>query len=126
MSDTVLTIAAICTGLVAAGEALALAFGIGILNRRKIEWLNGKNLLLLALDVLAGGVLIWAGFGLGSGGVSRVMLFGSLVILLVTHTYRTWEYLAHQPNPFCFNLALFIVNEIKSTAALIVLVLAIS
>ena len=65
---------AVAAGVVAAGEALALAFGVGILSRRRIEWLNGKNLLFLALDVLSGGVLIWAGFDLGSGGIDHVML----------------------------------------------------
>ncbi len=101
MDFDTLKIFAVAVGLVTAGEALALAFGVGIFSRRRIEWLNGKNLLFLALDVLAGGVLIWAGFDLGSGGVNQVMLFSSLIILLLTHTYRTWEFLAHRSNPFC-------------------------
>jgi hypothetical protein len=61
-------------------------------------------------------------FDFGIIGINRVMLCGSLIILRISHTYRTWEYLARRPNPFCFNLPLFIVNEVKSTDLLIMLV----
>jgi len=110
-------------GLVVLGEALALLVGLGMMSRWESPWLTQKNVIFLASDIFLGMFLVWGGFQ-PSSGLGRIMVIAGLVLLVVSHAYRTWAYAAGQLDPFCFNLPLFIVNNVKLTGLLGVSILA--
>jgi hypothetical protein len=99
------------TGLVIAGEALALLVGMHFLSGHNNLWISFKNDLFLGLDVLAGAVVIT--LALCSENPVGLLFWIALGLTLMTHTYRDWEYLVQRPNPFCANPPLFVVNNLK-------------
>jgi hypothetical protein len=113
-------VASLLTGLTMAGEALALLVGMHIPSAGDNPWISVKNDLLLALDIVAGlGVPYLL---MGRRGAPYALYF--LVSLAVlTHGYRVWEYLARAGNPFCANLPLFVVNNLKLAGLLFIAVL---
>jgi hypothetical protein len=105
-------IVAFLTGSVVAGEALVLLVGMHILSKGPNPWITFKNDLLLAIDILTGLSLVY--LVLSKLDFSLSVWFWPLAILiLLTHSYREWEYLAHMTNAFCANLPLFVVNTLK-------------
>ncbi len=108
-------------GFVVAGEAAALAIGIHIVKQSRSPWISLKNDLLLALDIVVGLVLILLAFE--GDKLPQPIWFPLFVILgLITHLFRIWEYLAERKSTFCGNRPLFIVNNIKFIGLLIILV----
>lgn len=121
-SPWILTVAA--TGLLIAGEALALLTGMHFLSPASNPWLSPKNDFLLATDLAAGMGLVW--LALFRSGRHPLLLFCLAAVALLTHGYRLWEYLAHSPNPFCANFPLFTVNNIKLLGLLLIVILALA
>ena len=104
-------LALLLTSLIIAGEALALLVGMHFLSERNNPWISFKNDLLLILDIASGVVLTVLVFRSGNPGI--FLFLSALGMTFLTHGFRDWEYLTHQPNPFCANLPLFVFNNIK-------------
>lgn len=112
-------IVVILTGAVIAGEAMALLVGTYFLSADK-AWAS-KNMALLILDIVTGLGLIYFGFARGSLLTSTLFfLFSGLALL--THGYREWQYFTHIETKFCFNLPLFIVNNVKLIGVVVILI----
>ena len=106
-----LKIVTLITALVVAGEALALLTGTTILADEKDPW-AAKNMVFLILDIITGLGLVY--FGLVKGSINNSVLFILLtLIVLATHSYREWQYFADVEYKFCFNIPLFVVNNLK-------------
>jgi hypothetical protein len=110
------------TGLVIAGEALALLVGMHFLSERNNPWISLKNDLLFALDILTGSALIASSLRTGNPG--NPIFWVALGLALLAHIYRDWETLSHAANPFCLNLPLFVVNNVKLVGLLSIILLA--
>jgi hypothetical protein len=122
MNDLPFKITTLLTGLVLAGEALALLVGMHFLSESHNPWISLKNDLFLALDIVAGLGLV--GLALAHRGSGWPYALYSLVgLALLTHGYREWEYLAGASNPFCANAPLLIVNTVKLVGLLAVALL---
>jgi hypothetical protein len=105
----------IVTGLVIAGEALVLAVGMHVLSPNGNPWISLKNDLLLALDVMVGlGLVVFAVANRRT--FLPGLLYVSVLISVVAHGYREWEYLIRVSNAFCSNAPLFVVNSPKLVA----------
>ena len=109
---TALRIVALLTGLVIAGEAMALLIGLRIVGSGDDPWLCAKNDLLLALDLVTGLGLICAVF-VKRGPMTPYVFFAAVAIALLSHLFREWEVIARAANPFCANTPLFVVNNLK-------------
>lgn len=113
--------ATLLTGIIVAGEALALLVGMHFLSEGNNPWISFKNDLLLFLDIVAGLGLVY--LALAGGGVAWPYALYALVGLgFVTDGYREWEYLASAGNPFCANGPLFVVNNLKLAGLLAITV----
>ena len=117
----VLQIVTILVSLIVAGEAAALAIGIHIIKKSDSPWISLKNDLLLALDIVVGLVLILLVFD-GANFPQPIWFPVFVLIGLITHLFRVWEYLAGRESPFCGNRPLFIVNNLKFVGLLVILV----
>jgi hypothetical protein len=116
-------ITTLLTGGVVAGEALALVVGMHLLSKGANAWLSVKNHLFLALDIVAGLSLVY--LALAQRGVAwPYALFSVAALALLTHGYREWEYLARIGNPFCANVPLFVVNNLKLAGLVAVAILS--
>lgn len=112
MSSTPFKVLTALTGIVVAGEALALAVGMHILSPADNRWISLKNDLFLGLDVIVGlGLVLVA--AVSRRVVPSVMLYALVFISLVAHGYREWEYLVRAANAFCANTPLFVLNNLK-------------
>ena len=115
-----LEIITLLTGAFIAGEALALTMGMYFMGSSQTSWIS-RNTLFLVLDVVVGFGLIYLAFA--TSDVDTWMIFYLLsVMALITHGYREWEYLADVEHKFCFNMPLFVVNNIKLIGLVIMLV----
>lgn len=101
------------TGGVVAGEAMALLVGMHLLSGSANPWFSFKNDGLLFLDLVTGlGLAVLAILDIQEDWMPVVMV--ELVLIgLITHAFREWEYLRGVANPFLANTALFIFNNIK-------------
>jgi hypothetical protein len=115
----------IVTGLLVAGEALALLIGMHLLSRSHNPWLSWKNDLLLVLDLLVGVGLIGVVVATRNP-IGALPLYLMTGLGLFTHLYREWEYLSEVSNAFCVNPPLFVLNNVKIMGLLAVLVLAVA
>jgi hypothetical protein len=116
-----LQILTIFVSLVVVGEAAALAIGMHIVKKSDNPWISLKNDLMLAFDVVVGSVLIL--FAHNSATFPQPVWFPLFIFLgLITHISRIWEYLAGRQSAFCFNRPLFIVNNLKFTGLMVMLV----
>jgi hypothetical protein len=109
------------TGIVIAGEALALLVGMHVLSTGDSPWISLKNDLLSVLDILAGvGLVIVVAMNrdIYASGIFYVLVF----IAVVAHGYREWEYLVRAVNAFCANAPLFAVNNFKLSGLLVIVV----
>ncbi|MBN2002400.1 MAG: hypothetical protein JXA21_03495 [Anaerolineae bacterium] len=93
---------AILTGLVIAGEALALAVGMHCLSPRDNPWISAKNDLLLALDFIAGAGLVILAATSRNLDVPDIF-YGLVAISAAAHGYRAWEYFTRTSHAFCIN-----------------------
>jgi len=118
MASALIKTVAILTGLVVAGEALALTLGMRILGRRDSPWICRKNDLLLEIDLFTGlGLIILTAI---SAHPDAAIPFYVLVILsIITHSYRELEFLTRAESAFCANKPLFVVNNLKLIGLLI-------
>ncbi|MBN1579759.1 MAG: hypothetical protein JXA89_03590 [Anaerolineae bacterium] len=119
MSSTFIRVLTILTGLVIAGEALALVVGMHLLSPAGNPWISLKNDLLLVLDIVAGLGLIIIAATAKDTDVPGI-LYVLLLVSAVAHGYREWEYLARVGNAFCANAPLFVVNNAKLVGLLVV------
>jgi hypothetical protein len=119
VSATALKVAAFITGLVMTGEALALAIGMHVLSAEGSPWVSLKNDLFLAVDLIAGLVLVVAAVG-GRRSQTSGWVYALWFISVVTHGYRVWEYLVRADSAFCANGPLFAVNSVKLIGLLVV------
>jgi hypothetical protein len=120
-APTVLRIVTVLTGLVIAGEALALLVGMRVLSGAGNPWVSPKNDAFLGLDILAGlGLILVALLD------SHLFASGAFYLLALTsllaHGTRDWECLARVENAFCANVPLFAVNNLKLLGLLVALV----
>ena len=107
--------------IVVAGEAAALAIGMHLVKKSASPWVSLKNDLLLALDVVVGLALILIAFQ--GEHLSQPILFPIFIIIgLITHLFRIWEYMAKRVSAFCGNRGLFMVNNLKFSGLLLILV----
>lgn len=118
----VLTLTAITCGLMF-GEAVALLIGSYVISKKKLPWLNKKNLVLLILDILLAFLILISLPELGY--LPLIIFITALVLGIASHIYRTREYFSKVTNKFCENQALFVVNILKGLGLLIVLVVTI-
>lgn len=116
-----LQIVTILVSLIVAGEAAALAIGMHIFKKSESPWVSLKNDLLMALDVVVGLALIFLAFD-GANFPQPTWFFVFVIIGLLTHLFRLWEYLARREHTFCGNRPLFIVNNLKFIGLLVILV----
>ena len=110
-----------CLGAVVAGEALALLIGMNLTDQS--EWAKIKNNGLALIDLVTGAALVYLSFTRGDLG-GFPMFYVLLAVILISHGYREWEYVVNQPNKFCANVPLFVVNSVKLVGAVGVLVLS--
>lgn len=111
----------ILTSLLIGGEALALLIGMHVLSERPNLWISVKNDFLLILDLVSalGLVLIV----MNRNAILSNAFYVLVIVSILSHGYRGWEYFADIQNKFCINLPLFIINDLKLLGLLIVLVL---
>jgi len=91
------------------GESFALFFGICLKNKHTQDWADTKNLFLLFADFICGVMLLVFLTSQSSDG----WFWFPLGMIYLTHAFREYELLARLKNPFCSNLALFILNNLK-------------
>jgi len=97
-------------GAVTAGEALALLIGMNLTDQS--GWATIKNNGLALVDLVTGVALVYFLFTQKDLGGSPV-LYVLLVVILISHGYREWEYVTDQPVKFCANAPLFVMNSVK-------------
>jgi hypothetical protein len=118
VNTDLVAILAVVTGLLVAGEAVALWIGVVVLNPDS-PWVTKMVRTLLVADIVSGAALV-------ASVDSPILLVPAATVILATHAYRVWEVLARRPDRFCFNLGLFVFNNIKLLGALGVIVLLVS
>ena len=111
----------IITGLIIGGEAIALLIGMYFFSEKPNYWLNMKNLALLITDIISGIFLVFY-FLKGVNDLKLVVYF-FIGIILLSHGLRTYEYWVGTNNTFCFNVPLFIVNNIKLLLSVVLLII---
>lgn len=111
----------VVTGLVSAGEAVALFVGVG---RRpdpgSCDWIRANRRMLLA-DLALGGALA---IGAMTAAPGRTWVLIAAVLLAVTHGFRLWQHMAERPCAFAFNFALAAANALELFGALAFLAVA--
>jgi hypothetical protein len=73
---------------------------------------GAKNTALIAVDVLGGAWLVYVALSGREGAVFEAF-YVLAVTLLLTHTYREWEYLVGVEDAFCADGALFAFNNFR-------------
>ncbi len=100
---------AILLAMLLIGEALALWVGMRWFSHGDNGWPSLKNSALMLLDAACGLLLLlgWA-FKL-----PEFIFWVVFVAVVASHALREYEYLTLKPHPFCSNLPLFMMNNIK-------------
>lgn len=104
------------------GESIALLVGTTILRNKFNGWLSRKNGAFLGSDMILAALIILALPALQYFPAYFFSLF--LVVGIATHSYRTLEYYSQKDQKFCANFPLFVVNNIKLLAFLVLLGIA--
>ena len=91
------------------GEALALWIGMHLLSNEGNGWTSRKNDAFLLLDVFCG-LLLLLGWLLK---VPETIFWIVFILVVVSHSFREYEYLSLKKEAFCNNLPLFMVNNVK-------------
>ncbi len=101
-------------GILLVGEAAALFIGMRVLGKGGNPWNSHKNLLLLFLDILCGTILLLSLFLR----FPEIIFWIIFILVEVSHAFREYEYLSMQKQPFCSNLPLFMINNVKIVLSL--------
>ena len=110
----------IALSLTIAGEALALFIGMYFLKRNR-EWFITRNIIFIFLDVVTGVGIFYLTM---SGKPVSNIIFSELVIAAaVAYLLRSVEYFSKRKIKFCFNIPLFVVNNIKLIGLIVVYIL---
>jgi hypothetical protein len=104
----------ILLGILLVGEAAALLVGTRLINKSKNPWNTHKNSIFLFLDILCGTILLLSVFLKFPEAIFWIMF----ILVMLSHAFREYEYLSLQEQPFCSNLPLFIVNNVKIVLSL--------
>lgn len=96
----------VLTLLLVIGESFLLLLNLVVLKRS--PWTNRTNMLLALSDIFLGIVLYPAVLM-----HIKLLGFGILTILFLSHLYRYYQIIIHSSNPFCFNKPLIFVNHLK-------------
>lgn len=100
------------TAALIAGEALALEIGMHLPANRGNGWLHPRNEIMMATDILTGVALIVLTFTQPE--FYRTPAFYILTGLnIVTHVFRDVEYFAPLADPYCGNVPLLVINNVK-------------
>ena len=103
----------IITGVLVAGEALALLAGMYFLSPRPNAWISALHTGMIILDILCGAGLIIL-ILLKASSLRNGLLLTTGLVSFAAHIYREWEYLASPTaNRFLTNTPLFVVNNVK-------------
>ena len=121
ISQTILKLATLITGLVMLGEAKVLFTGLRLAKLAKNPWFTVRNRIMLCSDILFGFILLAFVFRTVSILFLIVVCFSFLA-----HGYREWEYLAQRENRFCANIPQFIVNNFKLIGLLLIMFASLS
>ncbi len=108
-------------GAIVAGEALALLIGMNLTGQS--EWAKIKNNGLALVDLFTGAALVYLLFTQGDLD-GFPMFYALLSVIMISHGYREWEYVADQPVKFCANAPLFVMNSVKLVGSVGVLALS--
>jgi hypothetical protein len=101
------------TGLVVAGEALALLVGMYILSPQPNPWISGRNSFWVGLDIACGAGLICL-ILMSESSLRDGLLMVLALIAMGGHAYREWEYFASsEASRFLANVPLFVLNNVK-------------
>ena len=107
--------------LIIIAEAVALFTGF-YLMKKKPEWLSTRNIIFLLLDLITGFGIIYL---MITGKSIPNILFSELLIAgVISHLLRSGEYFLKRKIIFCFNIPLFIINNIKLVGLLAVYILS--
>lgn len=112
----VIPIFIICLSALVAGEAIALMLGMALSGSEKRSWLLNRNLLWLITDLVAGAGLCWLVWDFHE---HYTLIWILVSILSLSHAWRFMEVLLAWPGAFCFNTALYIVNNLKLVGLLL-------
>jgi hypothetical protein len=104
----------ILLGILLVGEAAALFIGMHVLGNKPNSWISYKNTLLLVLDVGCGTMLLFSVLVK----IPEVIFWLVFIMVVLSHSFREYEYFSMQKQPFCSNLPLFIVNNVKMVLSL--------
>jgi hypothetical protein len=93
----ILKVVTVISGVLTAGEALALLVGMVGLSPRPNPWITQLNILWIGLDILCGaGLLMLVFFVKGYPTARSSWLIGIALLCMASHLYRDWEYIASQ------------------------------
>jgi hypothetical protein len=111
----ILAITSGLTGTVIAVESLILCIGVRFSASEGERWICLKNDILVVADTITGmGLIVFALMFRRVSGLPYAGMFYVLIIIsIVTHGYREWEYLTGVENKFFFNFPLFVFNNIR-------------
>jgi hypothetical protein len=104
----------ILLGTLLVGEAVALFIGMHVLSKKHNSWISNKNSLLLILDIGCGTMLLISVLVK----IPEVFFWLIFIMVVLSHSFREYEYLSLQKQPFCSNLPLFIANNVKMVLSL--------
>jgi hypothetical protein len=99
----------ILMGILLVGEAAALLVGTRILGKSSQLWISSKNHLLLFLELFCGSMIILS----ESFKFPGIFFWIIFIVVLLSHAFREYEYCSLQKSPFCSNMPLFMINNIK-------------
>ncbi|MBY9007494.1 MAG: hypothetical protein KGD63_12120 [Candidatus Lokiarchaeota archaeon] len=98
--------------LIVIGEASALIIGMNISSQEGYNWLTLKNYVIIILDIVLGIIIFF--LILNNKGINNYLyIIFFLIIIVVTHLYRDFEFFYDINDKFCFNMPLFLVNNLK-------------
>ena len=107
-------------GLLIVGVAIILLIDMYVISKKQNEWKTRFNTNTLLIDIAFGTILI---FNAIENMPYKVV---AIVVLIITHLYREIEYFyKEKKNRFIFNLPLFIVNTIKLSGLIVLLIIII-
>ena len=92
--------------LLVIGEAFALLIGMHSISTKAEEWLTIKNGLLLAADIITGGMVLFLLLFERDALFMSSVLYLALAAIIVTHIWRDIDYLRDAPSRFLANSGL--------------------
>lgn len=108
--------------LLTAGEAIILFVVLYVLKHEK-KWFSVRNTNFILLDIITGGGLIY--ILLSDYPLNAIISYELIAAGIITHLLRVIEYIQKKRNKFCFNIHLFIINDIKLLGFIVLLILII-